>query len=149
MPATLSHSRRRVRLAAVGLVAVVTMLLAACSPEQMAALDRINASRAAHGVPTVVANPTAMNKAQAWAEHMAATGTLSHSVLADGVSPGWMRIAENVGRGHSVEAVHASFEGSPPHLANILFPGWNSAATGIATAADGTVYVVQVFLQYP
>ena len=65
---------------------------------------------------------------------------------------GWCGAAENVGRsgnGGTLGDVHNAFLNSPPHRANMLFPGWNSAATGIATAADGTVYVVQVFLQYP
>lgn len=130
------------------LVATVMLLVAACSPEQMAVLDRINATRSANGVGTLVANPTAMNKAQAWAEHLAARGSLAHSVLSHDVSPGWVRLAENVGRGPSVEAVQAGFVNSALHRSNLLYPGWNSAGTGIAIAADGTVYVVQVFLQY-
>ena len=41
-------------------------------------------------------------KAQAWAAHMAATGCLCHSNLTDGVSVGWRKLGENVGRGPSV-----------------------------------------------
>jgi uncharacterized protein YkwD len=149
MPTSVLPPRRRVRLAAIALVGVVALFLTSCSPEQMAALDRINTSRTQNGVSSLIANPTAMNKAQAWAEQLAATNSLRHSVLANGIDPGWVRLAENVGHGRTVEEVHASFLNSPPHRANMMFPGWNSAATGIATAADGTVYVVQVFLQYP
>ena len=148
MPSSLTQPRQRARLA-VALISVVTLLLTACSPEQMGALDRINDARTAHGLPTVVANPTAMDKAQAWAEQLAATGSLRHSVLSEAVSPGWVRLAENVGHGSTVDEVQWSFLNSPQHKANMLYAGWNSAGTGVARAADGTVYVVQVFLQYP
>jgi uncharacterized protein YkwD len=44
-------------------------------------------------------------KAQGWAEHLAATGRLAHSDLRDGTPPG-ATVAENVGYGSSVDAVH-------------------------------------------
>jgi uncharacterized protein YkwD len=62
--------------------------------------------------------------------------------------PGWTKLGENVGRGPSIDAVYDGFLQSPAHRANLLDSAFNWVGTGTAVAADGTVYVVQVFARY-
>lgn len=140
-------AHRRIILVVALLVAVVG--LAACTPQQEELYDRINASRAEAGLPDLLPHLSAMDQAQAWAEHLAATGTLAHSPDPRGAlsgTPGL--VAENVGMGSSIAEVHETFLASPAHRNNILSSTYNFVGVGHAVAADGTVFVVQVFAQY-
>lgn len=132
------------------LVAIVTLVfaLSACTPEQNAALDQINATRAEHGLSILVPSPQGMDKAQAWADHLAAVGSLSHSRLTDDMPEGWRNLGENVASGPTIDAAYQGLLKSPGHRANLLNPIWNWGATGIAQSANGTFYVVQVFAYY-
>jgi uncharacterized protein YkwD len=147
---TIDAPRRSRRRPALALVAILAFLVAltGCTPEQQATLDQINAARTQAGVPTVLPSPHAMDKAQAWANQLAGVGSLSHSSLTDGMPEGWRMLGENVGMGPSIEAVFQGFLQSPKHRANLLNGSFNWAGTGVAIAADGTVYVVQVFARY-
>jgi uncharacterized protein YkwD len=89
-----------------------------------------------------------MVKAQAWADHLAATSQLQHSDLWADMPEGGYAIGENVGQGPSVDAVNAAFLQSPKHRANLLDPRWNWVGTGVARSSNGTVFVVQVFCYY-
>jgi uncharacterized protein YkwD len=111
-------------------------------------LDMVNAERSAAGLHTLLPSPHAMAKAQAWADELARSGSLRHSNLRDGMPPGFQILGENVGRGGSIEAVQQGFLNSPAHKANLLDRRFDWAGTGHAVAADGTVYVVQVFAKY-
>jgi uncharacterized protein YkwD len=128
--------------------ATVMLLAVACTPEQMAAIDLANSTRREAGLPGLVPSPALIDKAQAWADELARRGVLSHSTLTDGVPDGWVKLGENVGRGPSIEAVHAGFLGSPAHRTNLVDASFNWIGTGVATAGDGTVFVVQVFGHY-
>jgi uncharacterized protein YkwD len=141
-----SRLRRAGRLLVV--VAAALALLSACTPEQQSIYDQVNAARTGAGLATLAPSPHAMDKAQAWAEHLARTGTLEHSSLSDGMPEGWRRLGENVGRGPSVAAVEQGFLDSPHHRDNVLDDAFNWVGTGSAMAADGTVYVVEVFATY-
>jgi uncharacterized protein YkwD len=123
-------------------------LLVGCTPEQQAVLDQINAQRAQSGLSGLLPSPDAMNKAQAWADQLARNGRLSHSTLSSGMPEGWTKLGENVGRGPSIDAVFQGFLQSPAHRANLVDAAYNWGGTGVAVAADGTVYVVQVFARY-
>jgi uncharacterized protein YkwD len=145
---TPGHRRRLRRLPFVALLCAVLALAAACTPEQEAILQQVTANRANAGAPALLASPHAMTKAQAWADDLARRGVLEHSSLADGMPGGWVRLAENVGRGGSIEAVQGQFLTSPSHRANMLDAGFQWLGTGHAIGADGLVYVVEVFAQY-
>lgn len=136
----------RLLLLIVGVFAVV--VLSGCTPEQQLTYDLVNQTRAENGLPQLWPHLSLMNKAQAWAEQLAAEGQLRHSVLPEGVEGDWLRLAENVGRGPSIEVIHQAYLQSPSHRANILDRGFNFFGVGVATAANGTVYTVQVFARY-
>lgn len=129
-------------------ICALAWLLSACSPAQLSALETINNTRAARGLSVLTPSPHAMDKAQAWAEHLAAEHNLKHSNVTDGMPDGWRRLGENVGSGPDVGAIFAALLLSPSHRANLVDPRWNWAGTGVASASDGTVYVVQVFALY-
>jgi len=130
------------------LLAAAALVLSACTPEQLDSFQRINYARADHGASALSIQDGLMNKAQLWADYLAATGNLKHSPLDQNVDPGWWMLGENVGYGPSVEAIQAAFMQSPGHRANILNPEFNWAGTGVAVAGNGTVYLVQVFAKY-
>lgn len=143
-----SRSPRTVRLGGCAVLLVCLLAVVGCTPEQSASYDRINAVRTAHQLPALLPSPHAMAKAQAWAEHLAAIGHLEHSELWAGMPEGGRSIGENVGMGGDLDAVYTAFLNSPKHRANLLDPRWNWVGTGVATSADGMLYVVQVFATY-
>lgn len=137
---------RRLLAAAVGLVAV--LVLTACTEQQVELIERINATRAEHGLPELMPHPSAMAKAQAWAETMAADENLRHSTLSDGITGEWQVIGENVGYSGDIATVHQAFMDSPGHRANILDDRFNWVGTGYAEGDDGRIWVTQVFVKY-
>jgi len=126
----------------------LALVLSSCSAQQWQAVSLVNRDRADAGLPGLDMDTTLNQKAQAWANHLAELQTLAHSELADGPSPGWSRLAENVGYGASIEAVQDAFMNSPHHRQNILDHQHNMVGTGVAYDANGVVYVVQVFATY-
>lgn len=143
-----SSTSRRVRCGGLGLLLVCLLALVGCTPEQSATFDRINQIRTSQGLATLLPSPHAMAKAQAWADHLATIGRLEHSDLWDGMPDGGRAIGENVGAGGDLASIYAAFLASPRHRANLLDPRWNWVGTGVATAPNGTIYVVQVFATY-
>ena len=134
---------------AVALAAALMALGAGCTKnaEAYASFQRINTERTNHGLGTLVLDDALVAKAQAWAETLAATGTVRHSVLTDGVPAGWRFVGENVGSAGSVDQMHDLYMASAPHRANILDARPNRVGTG-AAMAGGRLYVVQVFAGY-
>lgn len=105
-----------------------------------------NSERHVRGLGALQVDDELTAKAQAWAQHMAATQTLGHSRLTDGVSSGsWRVLGENVGRGDSLQLVHDAFMASPSHRATILDRRYSAFGIGVATSADGRYYVAVVF----
>ncbi len=141
-------STRRIRRSVgVVLASVCTVaLLAGCiSKNQQTVQNQINATRASHSLSALADYSPADAKAQAWAEHLAEQGSLSHSTLSNGYESGtWCRLAENVGMGPTLDSVNAAFINSPPHLANIL-GNFDHVGTGVVRKGD-YVYVVHEFV---
>lgn len=142
-------TRRRPRgrtAALVVLVGVVAVLGVACTKNAAAyeVAVRINATRNEQGLRSLALDETLINKAQAWAEQMAANRNVSHSVLTENAGNDWRVLAENVGWARSVAEMHALFMNSAPHRTNILNGRFTRMGTGVAEV-DGQYYVVQVF----
>lgn len=129
------------------LLVAAALLGAACmGSAQEASYTVTNSARVQAGLDGLHHDPVAQAKAQAWAEHLAARNALGHSRLRDGMDDGWRRLAENVGYGESVEAVHRQFMGSSGHRANILDRRMTHLGVGVARGG-GHTWVVLVFVQ--
>jgi uncharacterized protein YkwD len=128
----------------------------AAAAERMLAA-RINDLRAARGMPPLRSHPVLVAKARRWSAAMAGgrcgrdddgIGKICHSVMADGVTVRWRKLAENVGlarpRTNVVGMAHG-FENSPTHLENLLLRDVQYVGVGVAYARN-TLYVTQVFM---
>jgi len=113
---------------------------------QTSAKNALNADRKAHGLPVLGSQADAQAKAQAWANKLAAEGTIYHSTLTNGIRTRWCSLGENVGYGPTVRNIEAAYMNSPKHRANILNTKWNGVGVGVATN-NGVTYTVQVFIK--
>jgi uncharacterized protein YkwD len=135
------------------LLAVVLLAVAAagCMPaEERTFLDRTNGLRAQHGLPGLSEHGVLTDKAEGWAQHLAATGKLEHSSLTSGLDGlAWRALAENVGvstpTADTLLTLHERLASSPHHRANLLDGRMTHMGVGVATSADGRVWVVEVF----
>jgi uncharacterized protein YkwD len=124
---------------------VLALLLVACSPEEATHLGQVNSFRNANGLPSLSWEEGAYAKARAWAQHMADQGKLSHSVLSQGIPPGWRLIGENVAMAPSLESAMTALQNSPPHRANLLNPKFNRVAIGVVQKG-GYYWVTEDFI---
>ena len=135
-------TRRRTALAA-ALVAALVIGLTGCRDIQQ--IQLVNTEREANGLAPVLMAPDLAAKAQRWADTMAASGTLAHSTLSDGLTPGrWRAVGENVAVAVDVLDAHRALMRSPGHRANIL-GRFTHAGFGAAQSADGRWWLAQVF----
>lgn len=135
------------RLPAIAAVVVALAVLASGCTKNGAAWDSavlVNHTRQAHGIRDVHIDDVLVDKAQAWAEHMAATGTVSHSNLAQGAGDNWRILGENVGWARSVEEMHQLFMNSPAHRSTLLDGRYDRFGIGVAVVG-GRYYTVQVY----
>ncbi|MDY7100480.1 MAG: CAP domain-containing protein [Actinomycetota bacterium] len=107
----------------------------------------MNQARASRGLPALRLSGGLSAKAQAWANHMAATGRFEHSVLTEDVPAGWRGLAENIGYAGSVRAVHDAWVASPGHLANMTGAEFDNVGVGLARVGN-RLYAVHVFGDY-
>ncbi|MGH8973189.1 MAG: CAP domain-containing protein, partial [Acidimicrobiia bacterium] len=80
-------------IAALCLVAAAPRPAGAAGAEEVAGVvASVNAIRSGRNLPPLEVHPELVAKAQAWAAHMAATGTLAHSGLTDGITANWLTL---------------------------------------------------------
>ena len=144
---TRTHRPRRLAIGFAAAVFAVVALAGCWSSDQQTNVDLIN--RARSGRVLLRGDDLAMQKAQAWAEHMARTGKLEHTGGGTKLSTTglgrWCAVAENVGVGGSQTIVHNAFLGSGPHKANMI-GNYDRVGTGVAYGR-GQVWVVQIYLR--
>ncbi|MHA7132968.1 CAP domain-containing protein [Oerskovia turbata] len=112
----------------------------------------LNGARSAAGLAALTPDSGLAGVAQAWAERMAASGSLSHNPSTGAQIPGgWSSWGENVAwsTDPSPSGLHASLMGSSGHRANILSAAFTAVGVGYATDAAGGAYVAEVFAAYP
>lgn len=149
-PVATRPTRRRSALAVVA-VALLAVALAGCmSGDERTFLDRTNALRRTEGVRTLTEHEALTEKAQAWAQHMAATGKLQHSTLSAGLgSVSWTALGENVGyssrTADTLRTIHDAFVRSAPHRANLVDGRYTHMGVGVARDSAGRVWVAEVF----
>lgn len=108
---------------------------------------RINSLRASVGVGSLQVDGALTAGAQAWADQMAASGTLAHAPnLASGLSGHWSKLGENVGVGPDNATIWPAFVASAHHYANIVDPAFNYVGVGVAYAG-GRQYTCHRFMQ--
>jgi uncharacterized protein YkwD len=125
---------------------------------ESALVGGINSFRQAHGLGPLAVHGTLVSKARAWAGHMAGGGcgrnaagvaNICHSVLSDGVTVQWMRLAENVGMvspATNTSGMQGAFEASPGHAANMLNAEVNYVGVGVAVVGN-YMYVAEEFMK--
>ncbi len=108
---------------------------------------RVNADRAANGLPALAWHDGLAGAAARWAAQLAAQGSLTHQDMnALLASQGLRMVAENIYMGPAdASSIESAFMNSAPHRANIL----NGSLTlvGIAVVVDGAgrAWAVQDF----
>lgn len=118
----------------------------------------INADRRAVGLPALTWDDRVAAVARSHSEEMKDTQVVAHDSPRTGTGADRLRAAgirtrselENVGRGHSVAAVHAAFMASPSHRAAILSPVSTHVGIGIVydqTDSDRVLYVTEMFIR--
>jgi len=143
-------SRRRPKLRVLTLLLVSLLVVATaatgCTRKELGgrALGLINQERGQRGLSMLGWDDNAADKAQAWAEYLAANRTLAHSRLTDGIVGPWSSLGENVGYARSVDETHVGFMNSPKHRAAILDGGYSAVGVGVAESG-GMIFVVEVF----
>ena len=134
----------------VGPVAPVVVAGAAGGPEPASPaeartrlLERVNALRAAAGVPAVQADPRLDAVGQAYADRMATQRFFAH-VSPDGdalpdrleqAGYAYQASGENLGMASGPLAAHAAIEESPGHRKNLLDPAFERVGFGLARQA--------------
>jgi uncharacterized protein YkwD len=101
-----------------------------------AALVLVNQLRSASGLGTVAPDPTLTAFARSWSSTMAASG-FRHSGGPYAENIGWSRASSPT---EAALGLHSAFVASPPHLANMLTPGWT--AVGVGFHFDGSTWFV-------
>jgi uncharacterized protein YkwD len=150
-PNTGATTTRRRPAAALLAMVLLAVAAAGCMPAQEKTfLDRTNALRSQYGVPRLYEHPNLTNKAEAWAQHMARTGTLAHSTLSANLgSLNWKSLGENVGYSSPTKdtllTIHNMFVNSPGHRKNLLNSGFTHMGVGVAKDSKGRIWVAEVF----
>lgn len=125
---------------------ILLTCLALCLMALPASADAVDSAVAATRGSGLPIQGDAEATANASAARQAANGAMSHASIGHMTSV-CNRAAEIVGAGPSIELIFTGFRASPNHMSKLLDPGWTSMGTGVATGADGTVYVAVVFCQ--
>lgn len=147
--AALLPRRRPTTAAVAALLALLVALLVptvarADTSLEAAFADAVNAERAAAGLPALSVAGDLVTVARRHAARMGDSDDLHHNPGMTSEVGNWQKVGENVGRGPSVDPIHAAFMASPGHRANILDPSWTEMGMGVVVR-DGTVWVTQLF----
>jgi len=142
-----------IRTRSAGTLLAVLLLVAAagCMPaDERTFLDRTNALRSSSGIASLQEQDTLTAKAEAWAQHMASTGTLAHSNLTSDLGGlRWWALGENVAYSSpttdTLLRLHDMLAASPGHRANLLNQSFTHMGVGVATDSSGRVWVAEVF----
>ncbi|MEN8235155.1 MAG: CAP domain-containing protein [Actinomycetota bacterium] len=140
---------RTARKISIMVVALVVMTVGLAVPAHAGAegafLSKINASRAAAGLPPVASHSGLASFARSHSAEMMAAGDIFHSDNLGSAASGWEALAENVGVGPSVDSLHSAFMNSSGHRRNIL-GNYNYAGVGVVES-DGALWVTVVFMR--
>ncbi len=132
-------------LAAGLLLGTMAPAVAAVSAREKKLFHKINNARQTHGRKTLDLSVKISKMARNHSEKMAKQGKLSHSCLSCKFQGwNWDALAENVGTGPGVKAVHKKFMSSPGHRSNILGTQYHKVGVGIVQG-KGKLWVTEIF----
>lgn len=141
-----------VAFASLALVAASLVPASAASGPAGEVFAMVNQQRAANSLPALITDPTLDAAAQAWAEHLGASGTFEHSSSewrSNAISgAGWINSGENIAAGYRTPGdVMAGWMGSAGHRANILGSSYVGVGVGYAYVPGSPYgyYWVQIF----
>ena len=118
---------------------------AAVSAREKKLFHKINVARKNHGRKALDLSAKISTMARNHSEKMAKQGKVFHSCLTCKFQGwNWSALAENVGTGPSVRAVHKKFMNSPGHRANILGSKYQKVGVGIVRR-KGKLWVTEIF----
>jgi hypothetical protein len=133
----------------VALLLVIPMTLVAAPPATAGTesefVARANAARTSRGLRAYAVRSDLSAVARRHAARMAAARRMYHNPSLASEVRGWSALAENVGRGPSVESIHNAFMSSSSHRGNILSTTYTEIGVGTARASNGELFVSQVF----
>lgn len=133
-------------LAALSLLTLPARPAWADATQESELVARVNSLRGAQGLAPLQVDAQLSAVARQWAGQLAAAGQLSHNPNLEAMAPaGWTSVGENVGYGSSVEEIEAMLVSDPPHLANLIDPGFQSIGVGVVDVG-GTLWAVQDFM---
>ena len=148
----------RARKVLVSLLSILPVLLLPALPAPAASSDAgynnsrmlefMNDERQARGIRTVARDSALDQKAQAWAEKLAAEGKMYHSSSYAGMSVGYRSAAQNLAYHDdslSASQAHNMWMASGVHRKNMLDPDFSHVGVAIAcSSASGRPYVMAV-----
>jgi len=124
------------------------------SPDKVAAgqlVALVNQERAAAGLPPLGLSDVAVEVAEEWSVHMAASGVLAHNDAwfsrETKERAGAAASGENVASNIDVVDAHRRLMASPHHRANILDPRFHQVGVGAVQDGSGTWWITEDFLQ--
>lgn len=140
-------------IAVVAVAFVVGLSLIQAAPASAATpsdfVSQINSLRASKGLQTLYVDSRLTAEAQAWANHMASVGGISHNPALGSTPGNWTVVGENVGVGPDVGSLMSAFIASPEHYANLTKASYNAVGVGVAVGGDGRIYTTHDFADYP
>lgn len=134
-----------------GALGVTTSAAAAPSDPASEIITLTNEARGDAGAAPLLHSDDLQATAQAWAQHLADGAAFQHNPsIGEQLPSGWSTWGENIamGTGAAPSSMHAMWMDSPGHYRNLTNADFNVMGVGYATAADGTVYGVEVFGRY-
>lgn len=105
---------------------------------------KMNAARAAKGIPKLAVRSHLVYVARQWAATMASQNKLYHNPRLTSDVNNWRYVGENVGYGPDALTVHVAFMQSAGHRANVMDRDYTEVGVG-AVVRDGRVWVAEVF----
>jgi hypothetical protein len=128
-------------------IASLTPTAGALSGDEQYFVTQINALRSSRGLGSLALDGNMIDLATAHTAEMMGAGSLFHAPrLSIGVSGGWAKLGENVGRGSSAEIVWSAFVNSPAHYANLVDPSFTHVGISVMWDGGGQLWTTQRFV---
>jgi uncharacterized protein YkwD len=130
--------------------------LAAKADQAVALLSMVNQARASEQSPTLERDPTLDGIAERHAQAMRKQKRIAHDAgdgdplsRVEGADLSILATGENVAHALDVTRAHRALWASPSHRENLLQPRFDRVGIGIALDPDGSIWVCEVFADFP